>query len=70
MLEDSVPCPFCDRSISVDLAGHYRFHRSAAIAFIDLLKRQGKPAELGDLARARIVACDRLLAAIKPDSSG
>lgn len=70
MLEEPVACPFCDRPVSVDLAGHYRFHRTAAIAFIDLLQRQGKPTELGDLARARIVACDRLLAAIKPDPPG
>ncbi len=67
MLEEPVPCPFCDRPLLVDLAGHYRFHRTAAIAFIDLLERQGKPAELGDLARTRIVACDRLLSEMRPE---
>jgi hypothetical protein len=63
-------CEICGREIDVDLAGHYRFHRDAALAFLDLLKREGRPKEWGDLARTRIARCAELLRDLESHAQG
>jgi hypothetical protein len=68
MLESPIACAICRRPIDVDLAGHYRFHRDAAAAFLDLLDRQKQPREWGDFARDRIAHFERLLAGLEFDS--
>ncbi len=65
MLELPVACAICGRPIEVDLAGHYRFHRDAAVAFLDLIQREEKPPEWGDFARERMKHCERLLAGLE-----
>jgi hypothetical protein len=63
-MAEEVPlrCELCGLEVLADVSGHYRFHRDAAIAFLELLNENGRGTE-GDSVRARIAVCTRMMGA-------
>ncbi len=58
MISDSSPvCEPCGRELLADVAGHYRFHRDAAVAFLELLDQDGRRSDAFFLVSG---ACRRL----------
>jgi hypothetical protein len=51
--------------VLIDLPGHYRFHRDAAISFLEVLMRKGAGTAQQETARKRVARCDRLLAELE-----